>query len=335
MRKPFFKKSHQRWYVRVDGKDVSLGGDEKEAYRKWSAMVEAGRSLGDPLMKVFVLAGAFLDEQEGLVSAERLALLKHYLAAFSVKFGNSLCSEITKGDVAKWASGQKTWGDWAKHDAIACAKRMFNWAVELDYLPKSPIKGLQNPEPESRQRTLTKAEHSKLVSLARAAKENGTSFALYLIASRCGARPQMIRTVEAKHISGSTWVIPKHKTRKKTGKPIVIYMHPCLQTICRALAAKHPTGPLFRQDSGAAWTKDTAGRKFKRLREKAKISSDAVLYSYRHTFATDALVAGSSEAVVSRLLGHVDTKMVAKTYGHLDQQEDHLLNAATGAFKAP
>lgn len=333
MRKPFFKKSHQRWYIRIDGKDVPLGEDEESAFRKWAAMVESGRQLGDPLMKVFVLASAFLNEQEGLISGDRLSLLTHYIAAFSRQFGQLLCSEVSKGSVVKWVSSQESWGDWARHDAIACAKRMFNWAVENDYMPKNPLKGLANPEPESRQRVLTPDEHATLIKLARESKHNGAAFALYLIASRCGARPQMIRSVESKHIVGQTWVLPHHKTRKKTGKPITIYMHPCLATICSMLRKMHPTGPLFRQDSGAAWTKDTAGRKFKRLREKAGISNDVVLYSYRHTFATESLVAGNTEAVVSKLLGHVDTKMISKTYGHLNQKESHLLDAAARTFK--
>src|SRR5690606_23670695 len=133
---PYFKKSHNRWYVRMGGKDVPLGEDEESAFRKWAAMVEAGRQLGDPQMKVFVLASAFLNEQEGLISRERLKLVTHYLSAFSVQFGASVCREVSKGDVARWVARQGTWGDWAKHDAIACAKRMFNWAVEQDYLAR-------------------------------------------------------------------------------------------------------------------------------------------------------------------------------------------------------
>ena len=317
----------------MDGKDIPLGEDEESAYRRWAAMVEAGKPLSDPHTKVFVLASAFLKEHDGLLSKERLSLVTHYISAFSKEFGNRFCREISKGEVARWVASQDTWGDWAKHDAIACAKRMYNWAVDMDYLPKNPLKGLQNPEPDSRQRLLTKDEHERLVELSRASKQNGKSFALYLIASRCGARPQQIRTVEARHIVGNTWVIPNHKTRLKTGKPIVVYMHPCLATICEILARLHPTGPLFRQDSGAAWTKDVAGRKFKRLREKAMISSDAVLYSYRHSFATSALEAGNSDLVVSKLLGHTDTRMVGRVYGHIDQKNQHMLDAAASAFK--
>lgn len=138
----------------------------------------------------------------------------------------------------------------------------------------------------------------------RASKQSGEAFALYLIASRCGARPQQIRSGTANDIVGNTWVFKNHKTRKKNGKPLVVYPHPSLLTICTMVKKIHKTGPLFRQDSGAAWSKDVAERKFKRLSEASGMSSDAVLYSYRHTFATNVLGAGVSELVASKLLGY-------------------------------
>jgi integrase len=331
MRKPYFKKSHKRWYVRFEGKDVPLGEDETQAFRKWSAMVEAGRMLGDPQMKLFVLVNAFLNDQDGLLSPERLSLVEFYLSQLSASHGNTLASELTKGDVVRWVNSRDSWGEWAKHDAIACAKRMFNWAVDAGHMQRNPLKGLSNPEPASRQRVLTQDEHQRLVQASRESKQNGEAFALYLIASRCGARPQQIRTVTASHVVGSSWVFENHKTRKKTGKPLVVYLHPCLATLCSMLRRKYPEGPLFRQDNGAPWTKDVAGRKFKRLREKLGIDSDVVLYSYRHTFATDALEAGNSEHIVAKLLGHTDTRMVSRVYGHVDGS--HMIEAVARMFK--
>jgi ABC-type polysaccharide/polyol phosphate transport system ATPase subunit len=67
---------------------------------------------------------------------------------------------------------------------------------------------------------------------------------------------------------------------------------------------------------------------------RQRLGIDAItVYAYRHSFATDALLAGNSLAVVAELLGHSDTRMVGKVYGHLDQQKSHLLDAVNETAK--
>jgi len=45
-----------------------------------------------------------------------------------------------------------------------------------------------------------------------------------------------------------------------------------------------------------------------------------VAYSFRHTFTTDGLSTGVSGAVMAEILGHRDTAMIDRHYGHLDQR---------------
>ena len=50
-------------------------------------------------------------------------------------------------------------------------------------------------------------------------------------------------------------------------------------------------------------------------------------HGMRHSFASNLLMAGVSDVKVARWLGHADTKMVHKTYGHLmayDEDIDRL-----------
>src|SRR5438045_2576293 len=46
--KPFFKKSHQAWYVQLDGRQVRLGPDEAEAHRRYHALVAEGPKHDPP-----------------------------------------------------------------------------------------------------------------------------------------------------------------------------------------------------------------------------------------------------------------------------------------------
>ena len=41
------------------------------------------------------------------------------------------------------------------------------------------------------------------------------------------------------------------------------------------------------------------------------------MYGMRHTFCSNLLIAGVSDVKVARWLGHADTRMIHKHYGHL------------------
>jgi integrase len=171
--------------------------------------------------------------------------------------------------------------------------------------------------------------HQKLVHHCLGSPDS-KPFALYLMALRSGARPQQIRDVTAKNVNAdcTQWVFKDHKTRAKTGKPLVVFLNGCLQTLTRLLMDQNPTGPLFRNARGDQWKKDTVTQRFERLRTKLGLPDGTVAYLYRHSMATDALLAGQSTAVVSALLGHTDTRMVSKVYGHLDKHSQFLSDAA-------
>ncbi|MCU9931040.1 tyrosine-type recombinase/integrase, partial [Escherichia coli] len=56
-------------------------------------------------------------------------------------------------------------------------------------------------------------------------------------------------------------------------------------------------------------------------------------YSYRHAFATQALVSGVDIATVAELLGHASTEMISRHYGHLANEKQHLKDAAARVIR--
>lgn len=50
---------------------------------------------------------------------------------------------------------------------------------------------------------------------------------------------------------------------------------------------------------------------------RAKISPPANFHVTRHTFASHAVMNGTPLLVVAKTLGHSDTRMVERVYGHL------------------
>ena len=76
---------------------------------------------------------------------------------------------------------------------------------------------------------------------------------------------------------------------------------------------------ILRKAHGDRWGKSNQTRPMFESCERAKIEPPANFHSLRHTFASHAVMAGAPLLVVAKNLGHSDTRMVEKHYGHLSQ----------------
>lgn len=349
MRKPFFHKQKQCWYVKDDaGKFIRLDPNHDKAFDAWHTMQASQAHQGDGAT-VHGILRAFLEEIDGELSENRQAALVYYSDLFRIDHGNDLVSTVKPSTVSRWLRSPKpgrknkdgkygepiAWSASSQRHAAAFLKRAWKWAHDQGFVRQNLLAGLKLKECEYRDEVMPIGVHEMLVRECLKLSES-RPFGLYLIASRSGARPQQIRDVTAKNVSadGSQWIFKDHKTRAKTGRPLVVFLPPCLRTLTRLLVDAHPTGPLFRNSRGSAWKKDTVTQRMERLRVKLGLPDGTVAYLYRHSMATDALVAGQSTAVVSALLGHTDTRMVSKVYGHLDKHSQFLTDAADATAKA-
>ena len=225
--------------------------------------------------------------------------------------------------------GHATWKG-CRPDAIAAVKRAFSWATAEGLLDKNPVQGIKKPPTEKRDRILTREEREEI--LAAIKDEPFREFVSAM--QETGCRPSEISRVTAADVNldSGFWVLKKHKTAAKTGKPRVVYLTPAMVELSRKLIAKHPEGPLFRGPRGGRpFTRNSIRCRFRRLREKLPHLAGVVAYSYRHTFATEALANGVGIAQVAELMGHTRTEMVSFVYGHLAERLSHMQAAAKKA----
>lgn len=332
MRKPFYRSSHQCWYLKNKaGQFIRLDPDEEIAFEMWRQML-SGRFTEGPKVQVKTLIRLYLEAHEYRKKEKRFAINWSYLNQFSAAHGKKQVCNLQVNDVIIWSQEKKPkvdqWSATTQKDAIRAVKSAFRWACEEAIISKNPLVRLKSPASRPRTNTITKEQHASLMA------EAGPALRLYLIASRCGARPRQIREVTARNVSsdGTRWIFEDHKTRHKSNRPLVVYLPPCLQTLTSLLIRMYPTGPLFRNSHGIPWNKDSAASSILRARERAKLPASVIAYAYRHTFATQSLLNGSSLAEVAELLGHSDVRMVGQVYGHLDQHKGHMLEAAKRAF---
>jgi integrase len=74
---------------------------------------------------------------------------------------------------------------------------------------------------------------------------------------------------------------------------------------------------IFKREDGRKWGKSHQARPIEEASARAKISPPANFHVTRHTWASHAVMNGVPLLVVAKNLGHSDTRMVEKHYGHL------------------
>jgi integrase len=331
MRKPFFWKARNAWFVKDGASQIRLGDTKREAEAAWSKLLRQAQSLesGDPLYAIVAdrwLTAQRLRHERGEVSQEWLARVQCEALSFIGGNPEILCSRIDVGVVSAWLhSRPRSLSATTQRSMITTIQQSLNWAVSQKMLSQSPLTGFKKPAAKRRQEYVTADQHAALLD-ALPGKRNRTFRLLLHAAYGSGCRPGELRKLRWEHIANdySHAILAEHKTAKKTGKARTIYFSKKVQTILRWMPRRSEF--VFFNSLGKPWKKDAIVNRMRRLREKTGLKT--VAYSYRHGFATRALVQGVDVATVAELMGHSSTEMVTKHYSHLAEEHLHLRNAA-------
>jgi integrase len=106
--------------------------------------------------------------------------------------------------------------------------------------------------------------------------------------------------------------------QSKSGKPRHVVLTEEGATFFRtSTAGRAGSSFLFLKDDGNAWLKDHQKEPMGEANERAKIDPPINFHGLRHTWASHAVMNGVPLMVVAKNLGHSDTRMVEKHYGHL------------------
>jgi integrase len=85
-----------------------------------------------------------------------------------------------------------------------------------------------------------------------------------------------------------------------------------------ALTAGRPhDAPILERSSGARWGVTHQAKPMAQACERARITPHASFHSLRRTYASLSIMNGMPLMVVAKYLGHVDTRMVERHYGHM------------------
>jgi integrase len=104
----------------------------------------------------------------------------------------------------------------------------------------------------------------------------------------------------------------------KGGKPRHVVLTQEGRDFVAVLAAGKPgSARLFLRGNGKVWGKSEQQRPLSAACKAARIDSPVNFHGLRHTYASRLAMKGVPLAVIAVQLGHADTRMVEKHYGHL------------------
>ncbi len=198
----------------------------------------------------------------------------------------------------------------------------------VDYIDRNPVANMRKPARKVREFFLKPDQWRELLgAISDRQFADVVAFMLFT-----GARPQEARVVEARHYDKAHGRLVFSRYESKGEKrQRVIYLEDNVREIVERLIKRYPEGTIFRNREGEAWTKNAFNCRFRRLKKKLKMP-ELCAYTCRHSFAHWKLTSGTDSHIVSKLLGHVDGRMLATRYDHAEQNEAFMLQQAQAAL---
>lgn len=266
--KPFFKKSHQSWYVQLDGRQVRLGPDRDAAHRRYHELMAAGPAAESPpsrpgsprLVEIFDHFLAFCRDQR---APDTYEWYRWRLQMFTDEVASELTvSSLKPFHLDDWFGKHPDWASGTKNGMCRAVQRALRWAERRGRIDRSPIAFYEKPRLGRRTIVVTPAQFEEMLACV---PQQG--FRDLLTATwETAARPQESLVVEARHVDleNDRWVFPPEKS-KVDRWPRVVYLSPTAVEITRRLMLERPAGPLFRNSNGDPWTTYSVNCAFIRL----------------------------------------------------------------------
>src|SRR5262249_1899244 len=139
----------------------NLGPDEREANRRFhEIMAERPKARKPPLMAGLPVADLFEKFLDWSVKNQAAATYRWYRVRIQ-SFIDHLdqpshlsAAEMKPYNVQEWLDAHPDWGSTFRHGCIRSVQRAFNWAIDLGYLERSPIRGIKKPPVKRRQEAI-------------------------------------------------------------------------------------------------------------------------------------------------------------------------------------
>jgi integrase len=213
------------------------------------------------------------------------------------------------------------WSDAYKAGCVTAMKRAFNWGLEQGYIDHNPLRGLKKPDPGRREQIISEKEFEE--ALACVPNQSFHDIAGFIWFTGC--RPEEAVKIEAAmcDLPNSRIIIPRPEAKKKK-RPRVIYLCEEALEIVNRNIGNLPT--LFLNTQGRPWTAYSIANTWGRIEKKT--GKRYCSYALRHSYITHKLKTGTDTVTLAHLVGHEDTSMISKVYGHVGLDPEYMRSQA-------
>ncbi len=244
--------------------------------------------------------------------------------------GKLRLSTLSARDISNFHSAQKarTSAVTANHFLILI-RRMMNLAVQWGLLEKNPADGLEKfRTPPHRERYLTKDELPRFLRALEEMEDRLSMSAIKLLLFT-GCRKGEILSLQWSQVKLDEGRLFLPVT--KNGQSRSVVLNPKAREVLEILAERRAENARTKNSDFLFPSRTGANKKFLNDLRKPFLNvclaagiDNLKIHDLRHSFASFAVMSGSSLYEVSKLLGHADAKM-SQRYAHLS--DDSLQNA--------
>lgn len=317
--RPWFRKSKGRWFVTLDGKQISLGvTDPNDVAAAWAALqrllasgsvtlTAPSTETGAKGISVADAVAAWLSESCEGVQPATVTIYRKHAASFVAAFpGRTIDASLTAKEVRD-SSVRPEWSDSYRRqylDVATSILRSAKWPHELKKKPRKVSAGSGC--------LLTEDQHRLILDTVR-----GDMVPYLRVQWELGSRPQELAGLMLEMVKWADGiaVLTEHKNASKTGRPRTLYFSTAAMAVLERQRARYGSGLAFRGSKGQLIDDQAM---CKRLWRASKVLGFRVTaYHYRHTFITRMLLNGVTAAQVAELCG-TSVNMIARHYGHLE-----------------
>jgi integrase len=180
------------------------------------------------------------------------------------------------------------------------------------------LKPFENVD-RARSRYLSVAESIRLINAC-----NAEFRPLVRAALETGMRYSELARLEVSDFNPDAGTIAVRRSKSGKSRHVVLTLEG-VEFFRRVCAGRAGSALMFHLSNGAPWGQSLQVARIAETCRRAKIEPAISFHGLRHTWASLAVMNGMPLMVVARNLGHVDTRMVQATYGHLSQ--DYVFDA--------
>jgi integrase len=231
--------------------------------------------------------------------------------------GNKPLNQYTLEDVERFKKILKNEGksNTTINIYTRCEAAVFNHAVILDYLAKSPFKFSALLKANHNIAFLQAADIDKLMAVVKIPVFKD----FYRVACLTGLRVGELINLQWTDIDFKTNSIRITNTatfQTKTGKSRVVPMHVIVREILERRVKAGGTY-VFAKSNGYQYERGYVSAYFKQCIRKAKLNPNLHMHSTRHSTASLLVNAGVPIHEIKEILGHSSVNLTSNTYSHL------------------